>query len=68
MPSVMAFYYELATYVGYSSIILSMSTIVICSYTCHVGKLEQHQNLNILPTYVATKKPNKLDDRKNFQF
>ena len=68
MPSVVAFYdklaMRLATYIVYFSIIISMSTIVIC--TCHVEKLEQHHNSNMLPTYICGhKKLSKLDDRKN---
>ena len=30
-----------------------MSTIVTCA--CHVERLEQHHDSNMLPTYVATK-------------
>ena len=43
-----------------------MSTIVIC--ICHVGRLEQHHNSNMLPTYVATKTKQTINYRKNFQF
>ena len=50
----------------YFSIIISMSTIVMC--ICHVGRLEQHHNSKHAAQYVATKKLNKLDNRKNFQF
>ena len=38
-----------------------MSTIVNC--ICHVGRLEQHHNSNMLLTYVATIKLNKLARR-----
>ena len=56
-----------ASYIGYFSIILSMSTIVICSYmSCWkawaTSKLKHTAHLS------GHKKPNKLDDRKNFQF
>ena len=55
-------------YIGYFSIIISMSTIVILA-KCHVGKLEQHHNLNMYAAHLCGhKKPKKLDDRKNFQF
>ena len=52
MLSVVAFY-QLAIYIAYFSIIISMSTIVIC--ICHAERLEQHHNSNILHTYVTTK-------------
>ena len=49
------------SYIGYFSIIL-LCPLLSYVATCHVGKLEQHQNLNILPTYVATK--NQLEIKK----
>ena len=56
-----------ASYMRYFSIILSMSTIVICSYmscwkTWATSKLKHTAHL------CGHKKPNKLDDKKNFQF
>ena len=56
MPSVVTFYYQLASYIVYFFIIISMSTIVIRMYAYVMLKsLRQHHSSNILPTYVATK-------------
>ena len=47
MPSVVAFYYQL------HSLLFHYHFHVLC--ICHVERLEQHHNSNMLPTYVATK-------------
>ena len=66
MPSVVAFYYQLYSYIVYFSIIISMSTIVIC--TCHVERLEATSQLKHAADLCGHKKLSKLDERKNFQF
>ena len=59
-----------ASYIGYFSIILSMSTIVICSYVHVMSEFKAWATSKLKHTayLCGHKKPNKLDDRKNFQF
>ena len=52
-------------YIVYFSIIISMSTIVIC--ICHVERLEATSQLKHA-SHLCGHKKLKLDDRKNFQF
>ena len=70
MPSVVAFHYELATYVRsllfyhhFHVHYCYMSTTVIC--ICHVERLEVTSQLKHAAHLCGHKKLRKLDDRKN---
>ena len=53
MPSVVVFYYQLHNLLFHHHFHLHYCLFVIC--ICYIGRLEQHHNSNMLPTYVATK-------------
>ena len=65
MPSVVAFYYQLATWFTFpSSFPFLLSYVCIC----HVERLEAASQLKHAANLCGHKKLNKLDNRKNFQF
>ena len=65
MPSVVAFYYQLATWFTF----LSSFPCSLLSYVwiCHVEKLLATSQLKHAAHLCGHKKLNKLDDRKNFE-